>query len=125
MGRIAAEMQAHTRLHGGRILRRTTEEEWQRRLACLNATDVREALAPTPPVSGSFALTFESLQALRREPSAFQTAIRIANDLSVGEIASSPVARNTLILLRWARAASVHGNWQPVEGCGGPDVPAH
>jgi hypothetical protein len=47
-------------------------------------------------------LTFESLQALRREPSATQTAIRIANDLSVGEIASSPVARNTLILLRQA-----------------------
>lgn len=36
-------------------------------------------------------LTFESLQTLRREPSAIQTAIRIANDLSVGEIAS-PVA---------------------------------
>jgi len=47
-------------------------------------------------------LTFESLQTLRREPSAIQTAIRIANDLSVGEIASSPVARNTLILLRQA-----------------------
>jgi hypothetical protein len=47
-------------------------------------------------------LTFESLQALRREPSALQTAIRIASDLSVGEIASSPVARNTLILLRQA-----------------------
>jgi hypothetical protein len=47
-------------------------------------------------------LTFESLQALRREPSAVQTAIRIANDLSVGEIARSPVARNTLILLRQA-----------------------
>jgi hypothetical protein len=47
-------------------------------------------------------LTFESLQALRREPSAIQTAIRIANDLSVGEVASSPVARNTLILLRQA-----------------------
>jgi hypothetical protein len=44
-------------------------------------------------------LTFESLRALRREPSAAQTAIRIANDLSVGEIAGSPVARNTLILL--------------------------
>jgi hypothetical protein len=42
------------------------------------------------------------LQALRREPSAVQTAIRIANDLSVGEIARSPVARNTLILLRQA-----------------------
>ena len=47
-------------------------------------------------------LTFESLQALRREPSAVQTAIRIANDLSVSEIAGSPVARNTLILLRQA-----------------------
>jgi hypothetical protein len=47
-------------------------------------------------------LTFESLLALRHEPSAIQTAIRIANDLSVGEIAGSPVARNTLILLRQA-----------------------
>jgi len=47
-------------------------------------------------------LTFESLLALRHEPSAAQTAIRIANDLSVGEIAGSPVARNTLILLRQA-----------------------
>jgi hypothetical protein len=45
-------------------------------------------------------LTFESLLALRQEPSAVQSAIRIANDLSVGEIAGSPVARNTLILLR-------------------------
>ena len=47
-------------------------------------------------------LTFESLRALRREPSAAQTAIRISSDLSVGEIAGSPVARNTLILLRQA-----------------------
>src|SRR5262249_5684037 len=47
-------------------------------------------------------LTFESLRALRREPSAAQTVIRIASDLSVGEIAGSPVARNTLILLRRA-----------------------
>jgi hypothetical protein len=45
-------------------------------------------------------LTFESLQALRLGPSAVQTAIRIANDVSVGEIAGSPVSRNTLILLR-------------------------
>jgi hypothetical protein len=44
-------------------------------------------------------LTFESLLALRHEPSAVQTAIQIANDLSVGEIAGSPVARNTVILL--------------------------
>ncbi len=45
-------------------------------------------------------LTFESLQALRQEPSATQTAIRIANDLSLDEIAGSPIARNTLVLLR-------------------------
>ncbi len=47
-------------------------------------------------------LAFESLRALRREPAAGQTAIRIANDLSADEIAGSPVARNTLILLRAA-----------------------
>jgi hypothetical protein len=47
-------------------------------------------------------LTFESLRALRQEPSAVQTAIRIANDLSADEIAGSPVARDTLILLRHA-----------------------
>jgi hypothetical protein len=47
-------------------------------------------------------LTFESLRALRHEPSAAQTAIRIANDLTVGEIAGSSVGRNTLILLRQA-----------------------
>jgi hypothetical protein len=47
-------------------------------------------------------LTFESLRALRQEPLAVQTAIRIANDLSVDEIAGSPVARNILILLRQA-----------------------
>jgi hypothetical protein len=47
-------------------------------------------------------LTSESLRALRHEPSAAQTAIRIANDLAVGEIAGSPAARNTLILLRQA-----------------------
>ena len=47
-------------------------------------------------------LTFESLRTLRHEPSAVQAAIRIANDLSVGETAASPLARNTLILLRQA-----------------------
>jgi hypothetical protein len=47
-------------------------------------------------------LTFESLRALRQEPSATQTAIRIANDLNVDEIVGSPVARNTLVLLRQA-----------------------
>jgi hypothetical protein len=43
-------------------------------------------------------LTFDSLRALRHEPSAIQTAIRIANDLNDDEIASSAVARNTFIL---------------------------
>ena len=47
-------------------------------------------------------LTFDSLQVLRREPSASQTAIRIANDLSADEITGSSAARNTLILLRQA-----------------------
>ena len=47
-------------------------------------------------------LAFDSLRALRQEPSAGQTAIRIANDLSADEVASSAVARNTLILLRQA-----------------------
>jgi hypothetical protein len=47
-------------------------------------------------------VTFESLRTLRHDPSAVQAAIRIANDLSVGETAASPLARNTLILLRQA-----------------------
>jgi hypothetical protein len=47
-------------------------------------------------------LAFGSLRALRQEPSAEQTAIRIANDLSADEVTSSAVARNTLILLRQA-----------------------
>jgi hypothetical protein len=50
-------------------------------------------------------LTFDSLRALRREPSARQNAIRIANDLSVDEIAGSAVARNPLIPLRQARSS--------------------
>jgi hypothetical protein len=45
-------------------------------------------------------LTFDSLRALRQEPSAVATAIRIANDLNADEIASSAVARNTFILLQ-------------------------
>ena len=40
-------------------------------------------------------LTFDSLRALRQEPSASQAAIRIANDLSADEIAGSALARNT------------------------------
>jgi len=45
-------------------------------------------------------LTFDSLRALRQEPSASQTAIRIGNNLNIDQIAGSAVARNTLILLR-------------------------
>jgi hypothetical protein len=47
-------------------------------------------------------LTFDSLRALRQEPSASRTAIQIANDLSADEIAGSAVARNSLILIRQA-----------------------
>ena len=47
-------------------------------------------------------LTFDSLLALREEPSADHVAIRISNALSGDEIATSAVARNTLILLRQA-----------------------
>ena len=47
-------------------------------------------------------LAFDSLRALRQEPSAGQTAIRIVADLSADEIAGSAVARNTLILSRQA-----------------------
>src|SRR5262249_62400087 len=44
-------------------------------------------------------LTFENLRGLRHEPSVRRTAIRIANDLAVAEIAGSPGARQILILL--------------------------
>jgi len=47
-------------------------------------------------------LTFDSLWALRQEPSAGQATIRIINDLNADEIAGSAVARNTFILLRQA-----------------------
>src|SRR3954466_12483452 len=47
-------------------------------------------------------LSLHSLRGLRQEPSAIQTTIRIANDLTTDEIAGSPVARNTLMLLRRA-----------------------
>ena len=47
-------------------------------------------------------LTFDSLRALRQEPSDAHSAIRIANTAVVDEIVSSPVARNTLVFLRQA-----------------------
>jgi hypothetical protein len=66
----------------------------------LRDTQVRQWLDGVEPAWTL--LTFDSLRALRQEPSAVQTAIRIANDLSADEIAGSPVARNTIILLRLA-----------------------
>jgi hypothetical protein len=47
-------------------------------------------------------LTFESMNALRQEPSIENRALTLANDLTGVEIAQSAVARNTLILLRRA-----------------------
>jgi len=52
-------------------------------------------------------LDMESLNALRREPSKDNRALRLANNLTAAEIAESAVARNTLILLR--RAADSDG----------------
>src|SRR5712671_5612836 len=66
----------------------------------LRDTQVRQWLDGVEPAWTL--LTFDSLRALRQEPSAAQTPIRIANDLSADEIAGSAVARNTLILLRQA-----------------------
>jgi len=66
----------------------------------LRDTQVRQWLDGVEPAWTL--LTFDSLRALRQEPSAVQTAIRIANDLSGDEITGSAVARNTLILLRKA-----------------------
>jgi hypothetical protein len=63
---------------------------------------------------------FVSLLALRQEPSAVQTAIRIANSLNAEETASSAVARNIFILLRQAiergglpLTATFHAPWSP------------
>ena len=45
-------------------------------------------------------LDMESLNALRREPSKDNRALRLASDLTSVEIAASAVTRDTLILLR-------------------------
>jgi hypothetical protein len=68
---------------------------------------VWSALLTTAVVTGTVqrARVWRAQQQNRRcdhRPSAGQTAIRIANDLSADEIAGSAVARNTLILLRQA-----------------------
>ena len=73
-------------------------------------------------------LTFESLQALRHEPAATRTAIRIANDLSCDEIARltdstqypDPSSGSDC---PWRPA--VDRNRQPDQGGGGQNVHAH
>jgi hypothetical protein len=52
-------------------------------------------------------LTFDSLRALRQEPSAVQTAIRIANDLSADEVAASALGRNAVLRQATERVVSV------------------
>ena len=47
-------------------------------------------------------LDMKSLNALRREPSKDNRALRLASDLTGVEIAASAAARNTLVLLRSA-----------------------
>ena len=48
------------------------------------------------------ALTHDSFNALQQEPSATNTALRLASDLTVNELNASAVARNSLHLLREA-----------------------
>ena len=48
------------------------------------------------------ALTYKSFNALQQEPSATNTALRLASDLTVSELNASAVARNSLHLLREA-----------------------
>src|SRR5262249_17461785 len=73
-------------------------------------------------------LTFESFQELRQEPSATRTAIRIGNDLSLDEIAGSPIAAQHSDPdsggdRTWRPA--VDRNRQPDKGGGGRDVQAY
>jgi hypothetical protein len=48
------------------------------------------------------ALTYESFNELAAEPSATNTVLRLANDLTADELVGSSVARNTLVLLHHA-----------------------
>lgn len=56
-------------------------------------------------------LTFDSLRALRQEPSAAQTAIQIASDLNADEIAGSAVARNLGLQTRRSNQRMVESFW--------------
>jgi hypothetical protein len=52
---------------------------------------VAEDFLRDPQVRQS-APTFDSLRALRQEPSAMQTAIQITNDLNADEVGASPIS---------------------------------
>jgi hypothetical protein len=71
----------------------------------LRDTQVRQWLDGVEPACTL--RTFDSLRALPQEPSAVQTAIRIANDLSADEVAASAVARNALLRQTTERVVSV------------------
>jgi hypothetical protein len=66
----------------------------------LNDPDMRRWLGGVEPAWTL--LTLDSLRALRDEPIADHTAIRIAADLSADEVSGSAVARNAIILLKQA-----------------------
>lgn len=66
----------------------------------LDDSDMRRWLGGVEPAWTL--LTIDSLRGLREEPSASQTAIRIASDLSADEVAGSAVVRNAIILLKHA-----------------------
>ncbi len=66
----------------------------------LDASRVRHWLGGVEPAWT--ALTYESFSALHSEPSATNTALRLANDLTADELDASAVAHNTLVLLHHA-----------------------
>jgi hypothetical protein len=78
--------------------------------ACLGASGTRPGFLDNPRVVDWFggvepawtALTYKSFNALQQEPPATNTALRLANDLTVSEVNASAVARNSLHLLREA-----------------------
>ena len=59
-------------------------------------------------------LTFESMNALRQEPSSENRALTLTNNLTGVEIAQSAVARNALILLHVVATASVKAAVRPL-----------
>jgi hypothetical protein len=69
----------------------------------LDASRVRHWLGGVEPAWT--ALTYESFNALRSEPSATNMALRLANDLTADELDASAVAHNTLVLLHHAAQA--------------------